>query len=56
MNLISIVVFPEIYGAFSLFIIFFPLILAFTNCQMKEARVDNEKYFHPNENKIPMIF
>ena len=53
----QIVIFPEIQGAFSLFIrSFFSLILAFTNCQIKEARVDNEKYFPPNETKIPMIF
>ena len=54
MYLISIVFFPEIYGAFSLFI-FRSLILVSTNCQIKEDQ-DNEKYFHPNETKTPLIF
>ena len=43
-------IFPEIYGAFSLFI-FRSLILVSTNCQIKEDQ-DNEKYFHPNETTI----
>ena len=51
MYLISIVFFPEIHGAFSLFI-FCSLILVFTKCQIKEDQ-DNEKYFHPNETKRP---
>ena len=54
MYLISIVFFPEIYGAFSLFI-FCSLILVFTERQIKEDQ-DNEKYFHPNETKTPLIF
>ena len=35
--------------------IFCFLTLAFTNCQIKEDQ-DNEKYFHPNETKTPLIF
>ena len=47
-------IFPKIYGAFSLFI-FCSLILGFTKCQIKEDQ-NNEKYFHPNETKTPLIF
>ena len=38
-----------------LFYIFCSLTSAFTNCQIKEDQ-DNEKYFHPNETKTPLIF
>ena len=54
MYLISVVFFAEIQVAFSLFIFCF-LIVVFTKCQIKEEP-DNEKYFHPNETKTPLIF
>ena len=54
MYLIPIVFFPEIYGAFSLFI-FCSLILAFPTAKSKKIKT-MKKNFHPNEGKTSMIF